>query len=341
MAAGVVALVIGLIVIRHAGRLGLIDIPNQRSSHVLPTPRGGGVGIAVATLGGIALLPLLSIALPLAAQIALLGGGLGVAAISLVDDCRGVHAVWRLAAHLAAGVGVVMALGPITAIDLGELTIPLGWAAAPLSVVWVAGAINAFNFMDGIDGIASAQAIVTATAWALIGLLAGHMELAACAFIIAGATAGFLVHNVPPARLFMGDVGSAFLGFMLAVLPLIAAPRVGPAAGTIGVVLLWPFIFDTALTLLRRAARGERLVAAHRSHYYQRLIVSGWTSGRTLALYVTLAVAAAAIGVALVAGIRSAPLAAAVVLPVMAAVVFGLVNSRERSPARVSAGGRA
>jgi UDP-N-acetylmuramyl pentapeptide phosphotransferase/UDP-N-acetylglucosamine-1-phosphate transferase len=140
--------------------------------------------------------------------------------------------------------------------------------------------------MDGIDGIAATQALVAGLGWCLLGKLASDGGAMLAGSIIAGAAAGFLVLNWAPATLFMGDVGSAFLGFTLAAMPLVAddTPRLAIPA----VLMVWPFVFDASLTFLRRLARGENVFAAHRSHLYQRLTAVGWSHARVTTLYLVL-----------------------------------------------------
>ena len=184
--------------------------PNARSSPPRRR-RAAQPGIVGGTIGGVLLLPLLHLSLPAGALAALVIGGLGVAGISLLDDIGGVPAPLRLLVHVGLGVGVVFLVGPVPALDLGLFgTVSLGPLAGPLTVLWIAGMINAYNFMDGIDGLAAGQSLATAGAWVVCGLLIGRNDLSAIGLLIAASSAGFLLHNWMPARLFMGDVG-AFL----------------------------------------------------------------------------------------------------------------------------------
>jgi UDP-N-acetylmuramyl pentapeptide phosphotransferase/UDP-N-acetylglucosamine-1-phosphate transferase len=157
---------------------------------------------------------------------------------------------------------------------------------------------NVYNFMDGIDGLAASQAVIAGAALGLAGSLVHNPLLGIGGGLLAAASAGFLVYNVPPARLFMGDVGSTFLGFSFAGLSLLGNLGVGGGRLPIefGAVILAPFLFDAVVTLLRRMLRGERWYASHRSHYYQRLVVRGLSHARVTALYASLAVVAAAAG---------------------------------------------
>jgi Fuc2NAc and GlcNAc transferase len=249
---------------RRALAAGRHDVPNERSSHQVPTPRGGGVGLAVAILTAA---PLLLGATPLAMALAL-GGGI-TAGVGFVDDRFSLSARARLVWQAIAGGCLAAAWGVAPLALAPGLALPA--VLAPLFVVLFAvWMTNLYNFMDGIDGIAGAQAV---TAGATLGALAWsheHSELATFGAVIAAAAAGFLTRNWPPARIFMGDVGSAFLGFVFAAMAL-----VGTSTGAFGfpavAIVMAPFVVDATYTLVRRALRRQRVWEAHRSHAYQRL----------------------------------------------------------------------
>lgn len=266
-----------------------------------------------------------------ATAVVVLTAAVGVALVSLIDDLRELPALVRLAAHLAAATWVVVWLPMPTVLELPLLpSVTLGAMAPILAVLWVVGVTNVYNFMDGIDGLAGGQGLVAGAIWGGVGLLAGDRFLAACGFAIAAACAIFLARNWAPARIFMGDAGSAFLGFLLAVLPLVfAGESLGSRNWALGALVLWPFLFDTTLTLFRRAVRGENVLRAHRSHLYQRLVVGGQTHAWASGLYILLATAAALAGLgwalALVPG-----WAAAGVTILEAVVLVLLVRHRER-----------
>jgi UDP-N-acetylmuramyl pentapeptide phosphotransferase/UDP-N-acetylglucosamine-1-phosphate transferase len=287
---------VGLVALvrRWAERRRLLDQPNDRSLHVRPTPRGGGVGIVVPVCGALACVGLL---VPASRSEAwwLAGAGLLMAIVGWIDDLRGLSAGVRLVAYLCGAALVVLGVGTWPAVVWpGLLHVELAWTAAPLTVLLVAGLTNAYNFMDGTDGIAGGQGVIAGGGWLGAGLLLQDPLLTVAGTAIAGASLGFLLFNWPPASIFMGDVGSAFLGFTLAGLTVYVAPR-APAMATAGLLFVWPFVFDTTFTFLRRAWRGENLLAAHRSHLYQRLVLTG-VAHRTTAL-VYGAYAAAGIGV--------------------------------------------
>jgi UDP-N-acetylmuramyl pentapeptide phosphotransferase/UDP-N-acetylglucosamine-1-phosphate transferase len=304
---------------------GVVDRPNDRSSHTRVTPRGGGLAIvAVTALAAVAACLLDP---PASARIAAaILPAAAIAAVSWVDDVRSLPNRVRFAAHLAAAAAATAALGPIREVDIGVLgSLELGPAAWPLTLLWIVGLTNAFNFMDGIDGIAGITAAAAGGGLAAAAGLLGDRTVAIVALALAAGAAGFLTRNWPPARIFMGDVGSAFCGFLLAVLPLAMPPADVPRVVPVAVLALWPFIFDTAFTLCRRLRRGENVFQAHRSHLYQRLVIAGWSHAATSVLYGCLAAAGAAVAVAPLAATDFAPAAAALALALLAASAVLLV----------------
>jgi len=254
-----------------APRLGLLDLPNERSSHREPRPRGGGIGILAGALAGLGVEAARGATLAGPATVVLAGIAV-VAAVGVWDDVWKLPPWPRLLVQTAVAITAVIALGAVPRLPLpAPLDVRLGIAAAPLTVLWLVGVTNFFNFMDGIDGLAGGQALVT-LALALWVLGAGPGALLVLPF--AGATAGFLVHNWPPARVFLGDVGSGALGFLLAALPLLAAPsRRAPALLAIALSLAF-FLLDPVHCLFRRWRRGAPLGAAHRERAYQRLALA-------------------------------------------------------------------
>ena len=244
----------------------LADHPNERSLHTTPTPRIGGVGILVGAGVWIACYPG-----PLATTF---GCALALWCVSFADDLRGLPVGIRLAAHaLAATIAVVALLGiPETAFAL---------VLALAAIAAIAWSTNLFNFMDGADGLAGAMALIGFGTYALAALIAGEPALAWNCLALASAAAGFLVHNFPPARVFLGDSGSIPLGFLAAALGLHGV--IGGAWPLAFPFLVFsPFIVDATVTLVARLARREAVWRAHRSHYYQRLVLAGWTRRRLL-----------------------------------------------------------
>lgn len=274
-----VAFLIALIVVRgaigYAHRKGMLDQPGQRRSHRVPTPRGGGIGIMAATL---ACMPacgwLIDPAVPVFPLLAIWLGTVLVAAIGWWDDHHDLPVLPRLAVHGTAALLVGVSLN-VTG---------LSWAWLPLLVLVGSGSINLHNFMDGIDGLLAQQAIFVFLGTGWIALTVGQIALASMAFAAASATAGFLVYNRAPARIFMGDVGSGALGFLIfafgALLWFIDRGSLWAM-----IILSSAFVVDAGLTLLLRIMRGKRWYSAHREHAYQWLVRRGASHGRVCAGY--------------------------------------------------------
>lgn len=271
---------------RYALRRRILDIPNERSSHVRDTPRGGGIVIAV--YGAVAPLLLASrgvlpagIAVTLAASGALVGG------IGWIDDVRCLSARSRLTLHLVACGMILWVAWPAG----------LGLILAPVVLLAMAWVLNLYNFMDGIDGIAGLQAVITA---GFMGLMLRNEAPGLALFLLglSAVCAGFLIWNWAPARIFMGDVGSGYLGFAFA-----GAALLGQALGAVPAYLLLfpliPFVLDATITLILRIARRERIHEAHRSHLYQRLVQRGWSHSAVATCFGLAALAGAAAAMAL------------------------------------------
>jgi UDP-N-acetylmuramyl pentapeptide phosphotransferase/UDP-N-acetylglucosamine-1-phosphate transferase len=276
---------------------GIIDTPNARSSHTRVTPRGGGLAIVAVVVGvAIVIVALRPQELPRVAGAVV--PALMIAAVSWLDDVQSLRNRTRFAVHLAAAVAAAVALGPVARVDLGSFGMlrfgPLAW---PLTVLWIVGLTNTFNFMDGSDGIAGITAAAVAAGLAAAAAACGAGAVAVIAAAFAGASLGFLTCNWHPARIFMGDVGSAFCGFLLAVLPMAVRADAVPEVLPVAALALWPFIFDTVFTLVRRLRAGENIFQAHRSHLYQRLVIAGWSHRAVAGLYGGLAAFGAAVAV--------------------------------------------
>jgi UDP-N-acetylmuramyl pentapeptide phosphotransferase/UDP-N-acetylglucosamine-1-phosphate transferase len=302
---------------RAAFAARLADRPNERSLHEAPRPRVGGLAVMLPALACVAAFG--DEALRIVAGCAAL-----LCAVSLADDVRSLPALPRLAAHFAAaGVAVVAIAGGA------------GWplavtAASVLAIAWMT---DLFNFMDGSDGLAGGMAVIGFGAYALAAQGTAS-PLGISALAIASASAGFLAWNFPPARVFLGDAGSIPLGFLAGALGLD-----GVATGTwpawFPAVVFAPFVIDASVTVARRLLRGERIWRAHRSHYYQRLVLAGW-SHRRLALN-AYGVMAAGVAVAWVAA-RAGPMLQCGIIAVWAAAWLLLLGTIERHLRR--AGGR-
>jgi Fuc2NAc and GlcNAc transferase len=270
---------------------GRLDMPNERSSHAVPTPRGGGLAIAAVVLGGMTLAAFRGW-LPLDVTMALVGGGLLIAAIGWLDDWFNLNAWPRLLVHAIAAVWALAWLGGMPRLQVGAGTVGLGLFGSVLAVLGIVWATNFYNFMDGIDGIAGVQAVAAGIAGGVLLMLAGAPDLAGAAVLVGAASAGFLVWNWAPARIFMGDVGSGLLGFLFAVLA-VASENRGAVPLLAWTLLLGVFVVDATLTLLRRALEGEPVFAAHRKHAYQRAVQAGMSHARVSTLVLVLNVALA------------------------------------------------
>ena len=256
--AGIVSIVTMVALLRSRGFP--LDKPNERSLHIVPVPRTGGIAIIAG---------LVVAALWLRASPGLLVPAVALAFVSYFDDRHALPAAVRLVVHLiAAGIFLWLAAGSA--------------AAALLVILWLAIAwiTNLYNFMDGSDGLAGGMAVIGFGTYGLAAWIGGNLELELLAWAIAAAAAGFLIFNFPPAKIFMGDVGSIPLGFLAGAFG-VAGWQQGLWPPWFPLVVFAPFIVDASVTLTRRVMRGERVWEAHRQHYYQRLILSGWTHRRT------------------------------------------------------------
>jgi Fuc2NAc and GlcNAc transferase len=269
-----VAWVAAAVLRRMAPRVGLLDWPNDRSLHEVPRPRGGGLAILLGSGAALTAGPARELG---DAGVMVVVGCVLLAVVGLWDDLRNLPAWPRLLAQLAAAAGVVSATGGLPRLPLPP---PLDVAVGPLSgvaaVIWILGVTNFFNFMDGIDGLATGQAVVTLGVVAWVGWSAPAEALALCAL---AAAVGFLPHNWPRARVFLGDAGSAPLGFLLSCLPLLAAPSDRAAATVVVATSLGLFLLDPLVALGQRWRHGRRLGVAHRDHAYQRLALLAGAHG--------------------------------------------------------------
>ena len=272
----------------------ILDIPNERSSHTEPIPRGGGIVIVVLTFGGIFIYHVLGCCSSWKVIYGFMLGAFMISGISWVDDLYSLSIGIRFTVHSLAAIIGIASFGYWQTISFPLIgQIHLGLVGLPLTFIWIVGLTNAFNFMDGIDGIAAAQATVAGFWWAVFGWLYLQPLLLVLGLLLACSSLGFLAHNWPPARIFMGDVGSAFLGYTFAILPLMANDSLSPNGGwdgsfLAGILITWPFLLDTTFTFLRRLYHGEDVVRSHRTHIYQRLAIAGYSSCFISLIYVGL-----------------------------------------------------
>ncbi len=208
------------VVRQYALRCAMLDIPNERSSHTVPTPRGGGLAISLTVLSSVIGLWFLG-ELQSSWLLALGGGGLLVSLIGWIDDHRHVSPVWRALGQLLAAYWALYWIGGLGALGLGYFSLDTGWPGLFIAGFVIAWVVNLYNFMDGSDGIASIQGITAASTAAILLFAVQETALATLMAVLAAACCGFLVWNWPPAKIFMGDVGSYLLGFMFAVVAVI------------------------------------------------------------------------------------------------------------------------
>lgn len=260
------ALVLTGLLRKYALSRGLMDVPNARSSHDVPTPRGGGVAIVLSFL---AVLPFLGASNGLSSSylISLSGAGALIALIGFLDDHGHIAARWRLLGHFIAAAWALYWIGGMSPVEAFGFVLDLGWFGHILAATYLVWMLNLYNFMDGIDGLASVEAICVCVGGCIVYFLGGH-GFSVTPLILALAVCGFLYWNFPPARIFMGDAGSGFLGITLGILSLQAA-WVSPDLFWAWLILLGVFVVDATFTLVRRLLRGDKVYEAHRSHAYQ------------------------------------------------------------------------
>jgi Fuc2NAc and GlcNAc transferase len=252
---------------RYALAHGLMDLPNARSSHTCPTPKGGGVAIVLSFLPGILVLYFAGM-LPLDYVMALLGAGSFTALNGFRDDLKLIPVRWRLLGHLLAACWVLYWLGGLAPVIFFGLSIQLDYFGYVIGAFFLVGMLNLYNFMDGIDGIAAVEAMTVGAGGAFLYWLGGEQVYAFGPVLLSFAVLGFLCWNYPPAKIFMGDVGSGFLGITFGVFVLQAA-EISSNFFFSWLILLGVFIVDATLTLVRRFLRGEKVYEAHRNHAYQ------------------------------------------------------------------------
>ncbi len=254
-------------------RAGIVDVPNSRSAHVTPTPKSGGVAI-VATFG-IGVVIIFCFAQTIYIRQTFFYGfvfsALLISAISLYDDINNRPFAFKLAIQVVAAMVVMLSGLVIEQIALPFVgLVSLGWLTYPISFLWILGLTNAYNFMDGLDGLAAGVAIIVSAFFCFITFSQGSTFVYITSYTVMSGAIGFLIYNWSPARVFMGDVGSAFLGFVFSVLAIIATGHdASHTSFLVMPLLLFNFIYDTFFTFMRRLMRGERVFDAHRLHLYQ------------------------------------------------------------------------
>jgi len=277
------------IVRRYTEKRQILDNPNERSSHSVPTPRGGGLAIVVLVL-------LTALASGVfngnwKQTLIFLISGAVLAFLGWRDDVRSLSPLVRFPVQGLIAAISIWGLGYFKAVTIplfGEWQ--LGVVGMVITFLWIIGLTNAYNFMDGIDGIAGGVAFAAGLGWMLLTSNIVYLANSLVFWValgIAATSLGFLGHNWHPARIFMGDVASTFLGYSFAVMPLLASDQEGDAL-MLGTLLMWTFIMDAGVTFIRRAFKRENVFAAHRTHLYQRMVAHGGTHAAVSLLYIAL-----------------------------------------------------
>ncbi len=260
---------------RYALRKGVMDIPNHRSSHSVPTPCGGGLSFVILFNLFVLIYSVVERVSP-DMVVGFVSAGIAIALVGWLDDREGLSARLRALVHIIAAAWAVFWIGGLPEINIGFCTLRLGFVGSVLAVVGIVWLINLYNFMDGIDGLSGSEAVTVAVFGGLLSLLAGNYSIAYFSFALAVSVGGFLMWNWPPAKIFMGDVGSGFLGFTFAYIALLSE-KTGGLPLIIWLMLLSVFIVDATLTVIRRALSREKLHEAHRSHVYQLAVQAGYS----------------------------------------------------------------
>ena len=250
-----------------------MDIPNERSSHITPTPRGGGIAFVSTSLIGFLIL-LLNDALNRTELLSLCCAGVIVAIAGHLDDRQKISgATVRLVLHAISAIILIVGVGIPAQISLFDRTVNTGIVGSILGVIYLVWLLNLFNFMDGTDGIAASEAIFIALAGAFLNYhVLSHANHSDAAIVLAASTFGFLLYNWSPAKIFMGDVGSGYLGIVVGGLSLMAAKQQHELLW-VWIILLAVFVSDATITLIRRLLRKQKPHVAHRSHAYQHLAI--------------------------------------------------------------------
>ena len=268
----------------YALKKNIIDNPNERSSHIIPTPRGGGVAVGSSYLFALAVL-IYSQQLTVHIGLTLMGAGFVIALLGFLDDHGHINSMLRLAIHFLVAIGAVISLG-----GFAEVTafngLQLGFVANIIAVLFLVWLLNLYNFMDGINGIASVEAITATVSMAILYYVLNTSLNSDLLWLLAACVFGFLLWNFPKAKIFMGDACSGFLGLTLGILALIALKE-NLALFCAWIICLGVFVVDATYTLIKRVLSGYKMYDAHRSHSYQ-ILSRKWGSHTP----VTLAVAA-------------------------------------------------
>lgn len=263
-------------------RVRILDLPNQRSSHERPVPNSGGVAIALSALIGFSVVYVLSDDTRIAERhmIGFALGAIAIVVVSVFDDLGRVSTFRLKLGIQIAAAAVLLAFG----IVIQRLSLPfigafdLGWWGYLLTLLWVVGMTNIFNFMDGLNGLAGGTGVIVATFFGIVTYMQGSLFIYILCYVLLASALGFVIFNFPKARIFMGDVGSQFLGFVFAAMAVVAAEYDASRTSLLVMPLLFfNFLFDTIFTFCRRLLAGEDVTQAHRTHLYQLFNRLGYT----------------------------------------------------------------
>jgi len=335
IASAFAALVLTPLVARIALKLGIVDRPGPRRIHPRPIPRMGGVAILLAMLGPIIPVMLLSNAVGSAFReiqtrvIAMLAASVAMVLVGLVDDVRGLRSRFKFLAQIAAAA-VVCAFGiRIETVSVeGLFTLHFGWLAWPITILWIVSITNAVNLIDGLDGLAAGIAAVACGVIAVLAISAGQTVMAVLMLALLGSLMGFVVFNFNPARIFMGDSGSMFVGFVLATTSVMCAVKSQALVGlALPALALGVPIFDTLFSMLRRILERRSLFSPDRGHIHHRLLDLGLRHRHVVLIMYGLTVLAAGLGMFMMATRSTETLLILAGILLLLALVFRCVGS--------------
>ncbi len=278
----------------YAIRTGIFDSPNERSSHSMDTPRGGGVGIVVPMLIALSIM-MVSSSYERRTLIVVLFVVMLLGIVGWLDDRYELHFLVRIIAQIFGGVVVLSGIGSFEYLEIAGNSISLYFLAPVITLLWFLWMTNLYNFMDGIDGIAAGQAAIAGCFLGIWFTIHADHVMALLSYVIMAASLGFLVWNWAPARIFMGDVGSSTLGGVFAVIALIAYKRHQIPFGAF-VLLFGVFLADATVTLIKRVFQGKIFWQAHREHLYQRAVIAGWSHAQVSTTAIIISVIMAILG---------------------------------------------
>jgi UDP-N-acetylmuramyl pentapeptide phosphotransferase/UDP-N-acetylglucosamine-1-phosphate transferase len=260
-------------------KYNILDIPNNRSSHVTPKALMGGIAIIVSFIIGYMLLYSQETQLN-TNTIYILLPALAISLLGLFDDIYNLSAKIRFSLQLLLSITTILIINYRFNTSISVITITL----SILAIIFLIGTTNIYNFMDGIDGIAAGSGIIYAIFFAIAGNILNNDLVFYTSILLIPAQLGFLIFNFPPAKIFMGDVGSTFLGYIYATLTILLAIN-NPLFILVGTGIMFPFLFDGAFTIIKRFIQGKNIFEAHRDHFYQKLIKDGWSHKKVSFLY--------------------------------------------------------